>query len=746
MLRIVMLGLAAAAGDKTITQVVRLLNGMMEKSKTDGANDRQLFAKFKCYCDTTKANKSAAIANHEATIASLNADIEDRTAQSERLTEEVGDLTKQLTTNNGTRDTATAQRTRENLDFEAEQADMISGITQLERALSLLKAIEPASFLQRRDAAAALRSAAEYFPKDREKLLQMAKEPASGIAGVLWTFNETMGWNLGALRTTEANALADYDRLNATLSKEYADMDAIKKGKEVELADHQDEIAKATTERDATQTAKDSDEAFVASLTTRCSEKAAEYQHRNELRSQEDMAIAQAIAILDSDAAFATFGAAKATSTGATSAMFLQEASRRSKKHKEVADATVMSVMGLLERAAQKTGSVRMASLAARMAAQGHGLHTADDQLHKMINLIDKEEAKDTATLAVCEDEQTGGNEDKDTKESALSNLNQTINTLQTGIKDSLKSIADNEDSLASNRESQTDETADREAEHAAYLKNVANLEEAEKILTKSIEVLTKYYDYLERTNGPKVYVEKAGKDSLGGNSKRLPTASTEELEEACNDDPNCLGYTSEGWLKSALAPEEEWIDVGYNLYVKTIDREAGHAAFVQLSHRDEPETWGEEAEGQRDKGAEVLDMLRYILSQTTKEREDAITDEETAVTDFDTTMTNLKNDETTLIETLQDLETTLADQKQSLQENEEDHKYTTKQLTMITAYLEKIEPGCTWIQENYDARAQGRADEKAALLEGVNQIENSPKYAAETEEIQTTTAQPIGE
>ena len=90
-------------------------------------------------------------------------------------------------------------------------------------------------------------------------------------------------WNLGALRTTEANALADYDRLNATLSKEYADMDEIKKGKEVELADHQDEIAKATTERDETQGTKDSDEAFVASLTTRCDEKAAEYQREHKI-------------------------------------------------------------------------------------------------------------------------------------------------------------------------------------------------------------------------------------------------------------------------------------------------------------------------------------------------------------------------------------------------------------------------------------------------------------------------------
>merc|ERR1719197_2475179 len=107
--------------------------------------------------------------------------------------------------------------------------------------------------------------------------------------------------------------------------------------------------------------------------------------------------------------------------------------------------------------------------------------------------------------------------------------------------------------------------------------------------------------------------------------------------------------------------------------------------------------------------------------------------------------MTDLKSTETSLVSTIQSLETTLADQKQSLQEAEEDEKVTEKQLNMITAYLEKILPGCTWIQENYDARAQGRADEKAGLEEAVNQIEGSPKYEAEEEELQTTTAQPIG-
>merc|ERR1719316_1991382 len=398
------------------------------------------------------------------------------------------------------------------------------------------------------------------------------------------------------------------------------------------------------------------------------------------------------------------------------------------------------SVTAILERTAKKSGSLRVSALAAKVSAQGQGLHNVDEDLHKMIKVIDHEEEKDSATHAVCEKEQTGGNEDKETKESALSTLNQTINTLNTGIKDSLKSIADNEDSLASNRDSQSEETADREAEHDAYVKNVANLEEAEKILTKAIEVLTKYYDYLERANAPKSYVEHSGKDSLGGNTERLPIASQEELEEACNKDPACLGYTSEGWLKSSLAPEDEWIDVGYNLYVKTTDT-AAHAAFLQ----EEPETWGEEAEGQREQGAEVLKMLRYILSQTTKEREDAIKYEETAVTDFNSTMTGLISDEATLVQTISELETTLADQKQSLQEAEEDEKVTEKQLNMITAYLEKILPGCTWIQENYDARAQGRADEKAGLLEAVDQIEGSPKYDAEEEEMAEAAADHVG-
>ena len=47
---------------------------------------------------------------------------------------------------------------------------------------------------------------------------------------------------------------------------------------------------------------------FLAALTERCSSKKAEFEKRNMLRAGEEAAIAEAISILSSDAAFESFG------------------------------------------------------------------------------------------------------------------------------------------------------------------------------------------------------------------------------------------------------------------------------------------------------------------------------------------------------------------------------------------------------------------------------------------------------
>jgi hypothetical protein len=59
--------------DRTITQVVKLLQGMLEKSKKEGDEERKIYAKFKCYCDTSEAEKTASIKKETENIVCLRA-------------------------------------------------------------------------------------------------------------------------------------------------------------------------------------------------------------------------------------------------------------------------------------------------------------------------------------------------------------------------------------------------------------------------------------------------------------------------------------------------------------------------------------------------------------------------------------------------------------------------------------------------------------------------------------------------
>ena len=53
------------------------------------------------------------------------------------------------------------------------------------------------------------------------------------------------------------------------------------------------------------------------------------------------------------------------------------------------------------------------------------------------------------------------------------------------------------------------------------------------------------------------------GKDA-GKGLKQLTEASVEDLEKACSEDPNCVAFSTSGWLKSSIPAEEsEWYDLG---------------------------------------------------------------------------------------------------------------------------------------------------------------------------------------
>merc|ERR1719207_222633 len=253
---------------------------------------------------------------------------------------------------------------------------------------------------------------------------------------------------------------------------------------------------------------------------------AKEFEKRNMLRAGEEAAIAEAISILNSDAAFESFGKVDATSTGATGFIQLSETPVLRKKASRE-----------LILASRKMHSVRVARIAMAIS-DGNPFKKVLEMINKTIGIIEAEEADDVEKKETCIKEQEENEAAKKDKETDIQTLESNIDALKVAIEGTESSITLATEDLALNRDSQASTTKTRTDAHAVFKETLSNCEDAEKILAKAIEVLTKYYEFLHSHNAEKTYEMKKGKDSGGGNMERLEGLSVEELEKTYEEKP----------------------------------------------------------------------------------------------------------------------------------------------------------------------------------------------------------------
>merc|ERR1719453_1881144 len=316
--------------------------------------------------------------------------------------------------------------------------------------------------------------------------------------------------------------------------------------------------------------------------------------------------------------------------------------------------------------------------------------------IDKTVAIIEAEEADDVAKKETCITEQTTN------KETDIQTLESNINELKVAIDGTKQSIVLATEDLGLNRDSQKSTTATRTDAHAVFTETLSNCEDAEKILAKAVEVLKKYYAFLHSHNAEKSYEEHKGKDSGGGNMERLAGLSVEELEKACSDKPECVGFNTMGWLKSSIAEESEWYDYeDGDLYVKMLNGVPAYespTSLMQGKHKhkgkEEPEEGPEFSSGQGESGNKAIDMLVFIAGETKAEKENAIKEKQ-------------------LEETIEDLKTTEAEH------------------AAIVKYLAEIEPGCEFIKANYETRKQNRESEITALNEASTLLQGTPAFQA---------------
>merc|ERR1719399_2238434 len=479
----------------------------------------------------------------------------------------------------------------------------------------------------------ALKAASVFLTtKQRRSLTSFLQAPFTGtyqsqsgeIVGILKNMRDTFKSNLASARAAESSAAESHSKFAKVKEDEFNKMKKSFDDKDKVLGENDDALSTKKTQRTETEDSKADDEQFLAKLQKMCAAKTKEFEDRKMVRANEEAAVAEAVSLLNSDEAFETFGAVKATTEGATGLALLQVG--RSQERLSVRE----QLQKELTRAAKKTKSLKLARIAVSLEA-GNPFDKVIAELDAMVELIAKEEKADDEQKAWCDSEREDNHEqladktdNKDSLEGKVVELTDTIENAESGLK---KQLADANTALAENRKEQADTTENRGLENAAYQGNIVNLVNAEKTLDKALKVLTKFYDWLHAKSGPHHYEKKAGKDSGGSKIKRIPEASVEEMEEACSADPGCAGFNTMGWMKAAIDPEEKWYAAESDLYVKVFDEE--NPVGLLQSKEDPAPPDAEFSETGQSKGGDAVSMLKFILEETQAEEKQAHTDEE---------------------------------------------------------------------------------------------------------------------
>merc|ERR1719484_474445 len=128
--------------DSPIQKVVTLVTEMKAQTIKEGEQDLEAYDKYKCWCETTVAEKTAAIAAAEEKLGELASFLEESAAKEGELKTEIAGLEEDLASDTEALSTATKLREEENAEFKAEEADMKETLGLLSESITVLNKVQ----------------------------------------------------------------------------------------------------------------------------------------------------------------------------------------------------------------------------------------------------------------------------------------------------------------------------------------------------------------------------------------------------------------------------------------------------------------------------------------------------------------------------------------------------------------------------------------------------------------------------
>lgn len=670
-----LLMLAAAAGavatsaqergqTNPIRRVVNMLQAMQVKIQDEGKKGAKVFDEAVCNCQSQQDSLKQALGEAEAKLPQIESMIKESTAEKTQLTSEVAQHNQDREDAKSSVQEATDVRTKAAADYASESTDMANNIEQLGKAVVALEKGVGAAFLQS-PAAEALRlvvQRADLGDADKETLASFLEgsenqgegyEPQSGeVIGILKQLKETMEGDLAESTETEEKAKTDFEALAAAKARETEALGTAIEEKTTRLGEVGLELVNAKADLESTTSGQADDTKLLGDIEAACASTQKEQEEVSKLRSEELVAIADTIKILNDDSALDLF-----KNTLASPSLAQESAERppiaflqlRSASHPPPPRRSNAPRVGAAKQTSTAKSGVQAAEASPGKTSSG-GFEKVVKMTDDMVVTLGKEQTNDETKQAYCKKELDTADDEKREIELATSDLEKVIDNSKASESALVEELTVLEAGIKKLDGDITENTKLRKEEHDLYIEDLQSDNAAKELLAIAKNRLMQFYNRAHTTRPP------------------TEVAEAERISNA---------FEAPAFLQVGSAK-------GY------VDKAA-------------------ESQG-------VTQMIDLLSADLTKDMQEGAQQETRLQTDYEEILRVAAEKRDTDAKSVAEKEGQKAELESSLQKSGQELKDKQREFKGNTEYIAGLHRDCDWLLENFGVRKEARAAEVEAL------------------------------
>jgi len=652
-----------------IRRVVTMLQMMQKKVQAEGEKEQELFEKYMCWCSTGGADLKKSIEAAETKIPQLESAIEESGGAKVQLVADVKQHRIDREAAKAAMAEATSIREKEAAEFEKETSEDKANIDAMARAIAALEKGMAGSFLQTSGAAVLRRltMTVDLNEDDRETLTSFLSQgqtegyaPQSGeITGILKQMKDTMEADLAEAIAQEEKAKAEYESLMVAKKKEIAALQKQIEEKLARIGEVGVELVNMMEDLDDTKASLEEDKAFLADLAKNCATKKAEWATRQKTRSDEIVALADTIKILNDDDSLELFKKTLPSPTG-TSLIQMEVTSTAVRRQ------ALTALKG-------GTKDPRLDLIALALHGRKVSFAKVIVMIDEMVALLGKEQVVDEEKKAYCEAEFDAAEDEKKALERAIGDLEKAIEENKAAVATLTDEIADLEQGIKDLDKQVAEATEQRKAEHEDYVENLASNNAAKDLLEIAKNRMNKFYN-------PKLY----------------KPAAKRELTEEERITVNLGGTAPPTVAPGGIAG-------------------TGVTALAQDAPPPPPETFGAYAKKAQESNG-VIAMIDLLKKDLTTEIQEMEFEEKDAQADYEKLVTDSAVKRAADSNSIEEKTAAKADLEASLIKDAEEKKSKMAEAMANAEYTHNLHLECDWLIENFSLRAEMRAGEVDSL------------------------------